>query len=142
MSELVTIGGQTFKKRQPLGVLGLTLITFGIYGFYWYYQVNDELRRYERDDSISPTRSLMAILFGWLIIVPPFIAVYNTAQHIQAIERREGIQPIIEPALNVIFLLLLSIIVGFYTQSHLNPIWSTSSEPPANSALPPAPPPG
>jgi uncharacterized protein DUF4234 len=139
MGELVTIDGQTFKKREPLGVLGLTLITFGIYGLYWYYQVNDELRRFERDDSISPTRSLMAILFGWIIIVPPFIAVYNTAQHIQAIERREGIQPIIEPVLAVIFLLLLSIIVGFYLQAHLNPIWVQSSGPPPRSALPPAP---
>ncbi len=142
MGELVTIDGQTFKKREPLGVLGLTLITFGVYGLYWYHQVNDELRRFERDDSISPTRSLMAILFGWIIIVPPFIAVYNTAQHIQAIERREGIQPIIEPVLAVIFLLLLSIIVGFYLQAHLNPIWVQSSDQPPRTALPPVPPAG
>lgn len=142
MGDVVTIDGQTFKKREPLGVLGLTLITFGIYGFYWYYQVNDEIRRYTRDESISPTRSLMAILFGWIIIVPPFIAVYNTAQHVQAIERREGIQPIIEPALVVIFMLLLSIIVGFYMQAHLNPMWAQSSPPPSSSALPLAPPGG
>jgi uncharacterized protein DUF4234 len=127
MSELVTIDGQTFKTREPLGVLALTVITFGIYGFYWYYRVNDELRRYERDESISPTRSLIAILFGWIIIVPPFIAVYNTAQHVQGIERRERIQPTIEPVLAVIFLLLLSVVVGFYVQAHLNPIWTHSS---------------
>jgi hypothetical protein len=44
--------------------------------------------------------------------------------------------------LAVIFLLLLSIIVGFYIQPHLNPIWSQSSETPPSSALPPAPPAG
>jgi hypothetical protein len=36
VAELVTIDGQQYMKRQPLGVLGLTLITFGIYFFYWY----------------------------------------------------------------------------------------------------------
>ena len=91
MAELVQINGETYKKRGPLAVLGLTIITFGIYYFYWYYQVNDELRRYERDESISPTRSLMAVLFGWIIIVPPFIAMYNTAKHIQQIRDAVGV---------------------------------------------------
>ncbi len=35
----------------------------------------------------------------------------------ESIDRREGIQPIIEPVLAVIFLLLLSIVVGFYDQT-------------------------
>ena len=84
MAELVSIQGQRYLKRNPLGVLGLPFITLGIYFFYWYYQVNDELRRFERDETISPMRSLMAIIFGWIIIVPPFIAMYNTAKHVQA----------------------------------------------------------
>jgi hypothetical protein len=71
MAETVTIEGQSYLKRNPLGVLGLSLTTFGIYFFYWYYMVNDELRRFEHDESISPTRSLMAMLFGWIVIVPP-----------------------------------------------------------------------
>jgi len=87
MAETIAIDGQTFLKRDPLGVLGLSIITFGIYWFYWYYKINDELRRFERDETISPTRSLMAVLFGWIIIVPPFIALYNTAKHVQAAEQ-------------------------------------------------------
>ena len=79
MAETVSIESQPYLKRNPLGVLGLTLVTLGIYFFYWYYKVNEELMRFEHDRSISPTRSLMAILFGWIIIVPPFIAFYNTA---------------------------------------------------------------
>ena len=54
MAELVTIEGQTYKKREPLGVLGLSFITFGIYWWWWYYTINDELRRFERDDTIRP----------------------------------------------------------------------------------------
>ena len=138
MAESVQINGETYLKRSPLGVLGLCVITIGIYYFYWYYQVNDELRRYERDDSISPTRSLMAVLFGWIIIVPPFIALWNTAKHIQEIEQRESIQPMMEPVLVIVFILLLSIVNPPYIQSHLNPIWSRGSGS-ATPALPEVP---
>ena len=142
MAETVTIEGQKFLRRNPLGVLGLSLITIGIYFFYWYYQVNDELRRFEHDDTISPTRSLMAILFGWLIIVPPFIALYNTAVHVQTIERRRSIQPQLEPALVIVILLLVAVGNGVYLQEHLNRIWTSaaSSPPPSGpAALPPMP---
>ena len=119
MAELVQINGETYKRRSPIGVLVLSIVTLGIYYFYWYYQVNDELRRLVRDDSISPTRSLMAVLFGWIIIVPPFIALYNTAKHIQRIEALNAV-PAIEPALVVVFQLLLGIVNPPYIQSHQN----------------------
>jgi hypothetical protein len=49
VAETVTIQGQPYLKRNPLGVLGLTIITFGIYGLYWYYKVNEEILRYTGD---------------------------------------------------------------------------------------------
>ncbi len=123
MAETVTIEGTPYLKRNPLGVLGLSLITLGIYFFYWYWKINDELSTFGHDDTISPTRSLMAILFGWIIIVPPFIAIYNTANHVQNDEQRLGIQPQLEPALTIVFLLLFSIVNGLYIQEHLNRLW-------------------
>ena len=71
MAETVTIEGQAYLQRNPLGVLGLTFITLGIYGLYWFYKVNEEIKRYTRDDTISPGRSLLAVIPGALIIVPP-----------------------------------------------------------------------
>jgi hypothetical protein len=53
MAETVTIGGQSYLKRNPLGVLGLSVITLGIYFFYWFWKINDELRLYKRDESIN-----------------------------------------------------------------------------------------
>ena len=123
MAETVTIQGESYLKRNPLGVLGLSLITFGIYFFYWYYKVNDELRRFEHDESISPTRSLMAMLFGWIIIVPPFIAIWNTANHIQAAERRAGVLQQIEPVLVLVFQIVFSLVNPPYMQDHMNRIW-------------------
>ena len=127
MAETVTIEGQPFLKRQPLGVLGLSFITLGIYFFYWYYKVNEEIQRLEHDESISPVRSLMAILFGWIIIVPPFIAMYNTAKHVRTIEERLSMPSQLEPALVIIIMLLFSIANGLYIQEHLNRIWDRSA---------------
>ncbi len=141
MAETVTIQGQSYLRRNPLGVLGLTFITFGIYAFYWYYKINDELRRFERDETISPTRSLMAVLFGWIIIVPPFIALYNTAKHVQTAEQRLGIQPQLEPALVIVIMLIISIANGVYIQEHQNRIWDRAggAVPPPPPVLPPTP---
>jgi hypothetical protein len=143
MAETVTIAGQSYLKRNPLGVLGLTFITLGIYGWYWYYKVNDEIRRFTGDDTISPTRSLMALIFGWIVIVPPFIAVYNTAKHVQEVEQRIGVQQQIEPALAVVLLLLISLLIGIYVQEHLNRVWdrAAASVPPAPPMPAPPPPP-
>jgi hypothetical protein len=141
MAELVTIEGQTYLKRNPLGVLGLSVITLGIYGLYWYYKVNDEIRRFERDDTISPTRSLMALIFGWLIIVPPFIAVWNTANHIQRMQQRGGMQQEISPALTVVLLLAVAIALGIYVQEQLNRVWDRARGVGGTSGgLPPTPP--
>ena len=146
MAETVTIEGRSYLKRNPLGVLGLTVITLGIYFLYWYWKINDELRLYKRDESISPTRSLMAMLFGWLIIVPPFIAMYNTSKHVQDAEQRVGVQPQLEPALTIVFLLFVAIGNTIYVQEHLNRIWdraSVSKDLPTSGAsglpMPPAP---
>ena len=142
MAETIQIEGQQYLKRDPLGVLGLSFITLGIYFVYWYYKVNDELRRFERDETISPARSLMAMIFGWIIIVPPFIAMYNTAKHVRTVEERLAIQPQLEPALVIVIMLFLTIGNGIYIQEHLNRIWDRAARAasPSLPGTPPSPP--
>lgn len=113
-----------------------------IYGFYWWRKINEELRLVQRDESISPTRSLMAMLFGWIIIVPPFIAAWNTAKHIDAFERRVGVTQTVEPVLVLVLMVLLAIANGAYMQDHLNRGWDAAGgerAAPMPSALPPPP---
>jgi ACR3 family arsenite efflux pump ArsB len=140
MAGTVTIEGRPYLKRNPLGVLGLMLITLGIYFLYWYWKINDELRTFEHDESISPTRSLMAMLFGWILIVPPFIAMYNTALHVRGIEERTAIQPVLEPALVIVIMLVFGFVNGVYVQEHLNRIWdrAAGTAPVTAPPLPPA----
>ena len=138
MAEDITIEGQQYRRRHPLGVLGLSFITLGIYYFYWYYQVNDELRRFEHDETISPVRSLMAVLFGWIIIVPPFIALWNTATHIERAERRVGVTAAIEPVLVLVFQIVFSLVNPPYMQDHMNRIWDRGgTRPPSPPGGPP-----
>lgn len=143
MAETVTIQGQSYLKRNPLGVLGLTLITLGIYGLYWYYKVNEEILRYTKDDTISPARSLLAVFPGGLIIVPPFIAYYNTANHIVRMQEQRGLPSQISPALVVILGILIFIGMAAYMQEHLNRVWDAAAgaDAVASGGAPPPPPP-
>jgi hypothetical protein len=61
-----------------------------------------------------------------LIIVPPFISVYNTSLHIAQMEKGAGIVQELSPALNVILLLVVAFGVGIYSQEHLNRIWDAA----------------
>lgn len=139
MAETVTIDGQPYLKRNPLGVLGLSIITLGIYGFYWFYKVNEEIKRYTRDETISPSRSLLAVIPGFLLIVPPFIAYYNTANHLMRMEEQRGIASQISPALVVILGLVVWIGMAAYVQEHLNKVWDAALTPSVPGTPPPPP---
>jgi hypothetical protein len=139
LAETVTIGSDRYLKRSPLGALGLSIITLGIYWFVWYYKINVELQQFEKDETMSPTRSLMAMVFGWLIIVPPFIAMYNTAAHVRSSEQRAGIQQQLEPALVLVLMFVFSLGNVVYIQEHLNRIWDRASGAGAMSVVPPMP---
>ena len=55
MAETVTINGQSFLKRNPLGVLGLSIITLGIYHLYWHAKLFQELRMHRIMANYLPT---------------------------------------------------------------------------------------
>jgi hypothetical protein len=141
VAETVMIQGQTYLKRNPLGVLGLSFITLGIYGLYWYYKVNQEIQRYTGDQTISPSRSLIAVIPGFLLIVPPFIAYYNTSNHIVQMQEQRGIASQISPALVVILALVIWIGMAAYVQEHLNRVWDSASASGVQPAAQPPPPP-
>jgi hypothetical protein len=142
MAESVTLDGQTYTKRNPLGVLGLSIITLGIYWLYWYYQVNVEIRRFQEDDTVRPGIALLAMVLGWILIVPPFISMYNTSVHVAQMEERGGIPSRLSPALNIVLLLVFAFGTGIYTQEHLNRVWetATTTDTPAAPIMPGPPP--
>jgi|SRR5436190_15157760 len=141
MAEVVSIGGQEFKKRSPLGVWGLSIITVIVYYLVWYYKINDEARRYLGDETIKPGIALLAIFPGAILIVPPFISVYRTGERIQRMQQKAGLQQQISPALALLasFFYFVNTV---YMQEHLNRVWRAYGVQVSPATGPPSPTPG
>jgi hypothetical protein len=135
MAEEVELGGGGLGKIRSFWVgLGLTIVTFGIYYFCWYYFVNDELKDIgaaKGDSNLaqsSPMASVIAVLIGGFVIVPPLLSVYNYGQRIRRAQRLAGIprQDLINPTLAFLLVLpgWLLVIPGFvhywYVTKHQN----------------------
>jgi len=123
MAQPLVIGGETFKRRNPFGVwLGLPFITLGIYFFVYWYKINNEARRYLRDPSITPGVSLLAVLLGWILILPPFVTAYTTAGRVRRMQEQAGIPDRCEPWL-ALFLRFIWGLDVLYLQFNLNKVW-------------------
>ena len=147
MAEEVALAGTEAraKLRNPLGVVGLSIITIGIYYVFWWYFVNREMRDLGRarntDLGENPTNSVLALTLGALIIVPAIVTLWNTTGRIEKAEVTVGVE---RPASGpVIFILLLLIgPVGLWdAQSELNKVWAAqAAAPPPMPSAPEAPP--
>lgn len=90
------------RTRNGWAVLGLSIITLGIYGVFWTYTLHRELRdigRARGDDelgSLNPAISTVSLYLGWILIVPPFVTYWrlggrvNRAQELTGAPRRIG----------------------------------------------------
>ncbi len=120
MADLVPIKGtqDEGKIRNPLAVIGLSIITFGIYYFVWYYKVNKEMAEIGKANNTeelgtNPGTSVLAATLGALVIVPAVISIYNSTKRLNATARVTGAPAAMDPPL--LFLLLLFIgPVGIY----------------------------
>jgi hypothetical protein len=129
MAEEVQIRGTNAvgKLRNPLGVVGLTFVTVGIYFFVWYYKVNKEMAelgraRNTQELGTSPATSLMAILFGWILLfIPPLVSEYKTCARLNAAERLYGLQGL-EAGLLFLLWLFLGPVGHYIFQSNLNKV--------------------
>lgn len=135
MAQEVEFGdGGAGKIRSFWVGLGLSIITIGLYYYFWYYFVNDELKDIgaSRNDpklsSSSPGVSVTAVLIGGFILVPPLLSVYNygqrikRAQRLAGVERQHQINPIL--AFLLLFpggiLLIPTLVHYWYVTNHQN----------------------
>jgi hypothetical protein len=156
MAEEVQIAGSDAraKVRNPLAPALLPFITFGIYTLVWYYRINKELAamgraRNTEELGTSPGTSLLAVLIGWVIIVPPFLSIYNTWKRATAAEGLTGVQGGMEAGLGFLLSILLSPVGYYILQRDLNNVWQAQAGAGAGQAAipqgapgaPPPPPP-
>jgi hypothetical protein len=119
--------GATVKVRHPLAPLGLAIITLGIYQLVWYYKINEELR--SQGEDVKPGMALLALSLGFVLIVPPFVSLYNTAERIRRVQERAGVTSPISPvlALVLLFVPFVNIFQPAYMQSALNAAWERAA---------------
>ena len=113
------------KTRNPVVVLVLGFVTFGIYWFYWEYVVAKEVNRFLGREEISPGLALL----GALCCLP--IAVYVEYLIVRALpemQRTAGLAN--EPPQSMATHLALAIFLGpveaMILQSELNRVWAAA----------------
>lgn len=100
----------------------LTIVTFGLYAFYWFYAVHDEMRRHTGTGTGGLVALLLAIFAG---IVMPFLTSYEAG----ALHRRLGRREPVSAATGLWALLLgwfflVGLIVWFVrTNGAINDYW-------------------
>jgi hypothetical protein len=131
---------QEVKVRNPWAVALLPIVTLGIYHFVWWYKINKELKAYGEakgyDLGQNPTNSLLALIPGFLIIVPPLVSYWRGTQRVQNASKLAGREPA-SGWIALILYLLLSPAMFAYLQVSLNNVWEQDAEPLAGGAIPP-----
>ncbi len=130
MAESVAIarGGSFAKIRNPLGVVGLSLITLGIYYLFWYYFINREMRDLGEARGIdighSPATSVVAITIGGFIIVPPFVSHWMVGTRMERAQQAVGVSGGNGVLYFILWVIpLVSIVSPYYMQVQLNEVW-------------------
>ena len=153
MAEEVAIAGTEAraKLRNPLGVVGLSIITLGIYYAFWWYFINREMRDFGRARGVdlgqNPGNSVLAITLGALIIVPAIVSMWRTSDRISSTEEVAAVDRGAEGPIIFILLLLIGPVGIWYAQRELNKAWTAQaagggaapSLPASEAAVPPPP---
>jgi Domain of unknown function (DUF4234) len=116
----------------------LVIITLGIYYLFWYYFVNRELRDFGRASAesgesrihVNPWISLLAVTFGWLLIVPPFVSMFRTFSRIRTAQDIADVGPKASPGIGLLLFFIALIFFPVevpYTQINLNRVWRAFS---------------
>jgi hypothetical protein len=144
MAEEIAIAnsGERAKLRNPLGVVGLSIITIGIYYVFWWYFINREMRDLGRargtDLGQNPGNSVLALTLGALIIVPALVTLWRTSDRIQRSQEVSGVERPASGPIIFILLLLIGPVGVWYAQSELNKAWEAQRSG-AAPGLPPTP---
>jgi Domain of unknown function (DUF4234) len=116
------------KIRSSVGVAVLTIVTLLIYLFFWWYFINREMADYGRRRGTSelgdsPTKSVLAITLGALVIVPAVWTIVTTFKRVQALQRLTGEANPINGWIGLILAVVIEPALFGYMQSGLNSSW-------------------
>ena len=87
--------GQHPRPRSPARAAILSAVTMSFYGFWWWCDVNRQLRKL--GEQVKPWRALAGVTVGWVALVPPFLSVLDTTGAIADAQRRASRSPTAQP---------------------------------------------
>lgn len=118
VTEVVVSGDGPFKVRSPAAVIIFSIITFGIYALYWYYQVGREMREYN-DSGLGPVLNLILGFFLSIVLL------FTIPNDVRATYEKAGREPSISALTGFWNLIPLIgwIIWVVKVQGHLNRLW-------------------
>jgi hypothetical protein len=115
----VATTGVAGKPRNPWAVIGLSIITLGIYHLYWQYATFKEIKQYSGQGISGGLGLLFAILLG-------IVNLFLMPAEVGDLYSREGRQPPV--SWSTAFWVLIPLIGGFIwiirTQGRLNDYWA------------------
>jgi hypothetical protein len=128
MAEEIAIRGSNYpaKERNPLGVIGLSLITLGIYGIFHYYFINKELAelgkaRGTTELGDNPMMSVLAVTIGVLaFFIPPIVSIWGTWKRQNAARQMFGVQDGIDNVPGFLLHLFISPVGMYFLQAGQN----------------------
>ena len=129
------------KVRGPVWVALWSLTPYSIF---WFYFAVKDLSEYGKakgyDLGQNPVNTLLAVLFGWvLLLIPTIIAIYRFVKRVQQAQRISGSPDQLNGWLWLIMTLVgLSFVANGYTQSELNKAWAAEGGPVPEKAEMPA----
>lgn len=136
MATEVFVGGSEAraKIRNPWGVLGLSVVTLGIYTIFWWYYVNRELVDLGKAKRVSglgdnPWISTAAyIAGGFLFYVPTIWTIVTTTRRIQSAHRVTQQKEVLNGWLAaVVWIFTLGFGGPVFTQYQMNRLWTDQS---------------
>ncbi|WP_142242139.1 hypothetical protein [Mycolicibacterium sp.] len=100
----------------------------------WWYRINRELRDLNRryplcGNGPGPVSQTLMVTVGWLLILPPFIAIFRACAHTRRAQHRAGCRGSAMPPWAAPFLVLCPPLLVFHLQRELNKVWTAEGVP-------------
>jgi len=113
------------EVRNPTTVWILAIVTCGLYAFYWWYTVGNELKEYLGDEELNPTTDLLIALFCGLYL---WYLPIKYGALIQKAQQKAGIAGAEDQGVTFLLFLFLCSYGYAKMQEELNRIWESSGE--------------
>jgi uncharacterized membrane protein len=107
------------KDRSPASVVGLSVLTLGIYFLVWHHHINAEIRSHDPEIQVAPGLCVLAIIFP----ISNVVSAFCTASRIRQMQLDEGQTQTVSPVIAMLLFMFTGIGYTLYISSELQAHW-------------------